>query len=60
MPSATVELRNIAGTEAAVGWAGAHTVVVDRPDGKAGGRPRVCRCDGGGGRMFYDARLVQD
>ena len=36
MPSATVELRNIAGTEAAVGWAGAHTVVVDRPDGKAG------------------------
>ena len=38
MPSTTVELRNIAGTEAAVGWAGAHTVVVDRPDGKAGGR----------------------
>jgi organic hydroperoxide reductase OsmC/OhrA len=38
MPSTTVELRNIAGTEAAVGWAGAHTVVVDRPEGKAGGR----------------------
>jgi organic hydroperoxide reductase OsmC/OhrA len=38
MQSTTVELRNIAGTEAAVGWAGAHTVVVDRPDGKAGGR----------------------
>jgi organic hydroperoxide reductase OsmC/OhrA len=38
MPSTTVELRNIAGTEAAVGWAGAHTVVVDRPDGRAGGR----------------------
>jgi len=38
MPSTTVELRNIAGTEAAVGWAGAHTVVVDRPDGTAGGR----------------------
>ncbi len=38
MPSTTVELRNIAGTEATVGWARAHTVVVDRPDGKAGGR----------------------
>jgi organic hydroperoxide reductase OsmC/OhrA len=38
MTSTTVELRNIAGTEAAVGWAGAHTVVVDRPEGKAGGR----------------------
>jgi organic hydroperoxide reductase OsmC/OhrA len=38
MLSATVELRNVEGTEAAVGWAGAHTVVVDRPDGKAGGR----------------------
>lgn len=32
-----VELRNMAGTEAAVGWAGGHTIVVDRPDGKAGG-----------------------
>jgi organic hydroperoxide reductase OsmC/OhrA len=38
MLSTTVELRNVEGTEAAVGWAGAHTVVVDRPDGKAGGR----------------------
>lgn len=38
MPSATVELANIAGTEAALGWAGAHTVVVDRPAGRAGGR----------------------
>ena len=38
MLSATVELRNVEGTEAAGGWAGAHTVVVDRPDGKAGGR----------------------
>ena len=37
MPSVTVELRNIAGTEAALGWAGAHTLVVDRPDGRAGG-----------------------
>jgi organic hydroperoxide reductase OsmC/OhrA len=33
-----VELRNIVGTEAALGWAGSHTVVVDRPDGKAGGK----------------------
>jgi organic hydroperoxide reductase OsmC/OhrA len=38
MPSVSVELRNIAGTEAALGWAGAHTVVVDRPEGRAGGR----------------------
>lgn len=38
MRSTTVELRNIAGTEAALGWAGAHTVVVDRPEGKAGGQ----------------------
>ena len=37
MPSATVELRNIEGTQAALGWAGGHTVVVDRPEGKAGG-----------------------
>jgi organic hydroperoxide reductase OsmC/OhrA len=32
-----VELRNVAGTEAALGWAGAHTLVVDRPEGVAGG-----------------------
>ena len=38
MGQMTVELRNIAGTQAALGWAGAHTLVVDRPDGKAGGR----------------------
>jgi len=38
MPSMTVELRNVEGTEAAMGWAGAHTIVVDRPDGRAGGR----------------------
>ncbi len=37
MPTATVTLRNIPGTEAALGLAGAHTVVVDRPDGTAGG-----------------------
>ena len=38
MVSMTVELRNLEGTEAAVGWAGAHTVVIDRPAGKAGGK----------------------
>ncbi|PSJ55775.1 OsmC family protein [Pseudaminobacter soli (ex Li et al. 2025)] len=38
MVVATVEFRNIAGTEAALGWAGSHTVVVDRPEGKAGGK----------------------
>ena len=37
MVSMTVELRNVEGTEAAMGWAGGHTIVVDRPDGKAGG-----------------------
>lgn len=38
MVVSTVELRNIVGTEAALGWAGSHTVVVDRPEGKAGGK----------------------
>ena len=38
MTTMTVQLRSIPGTEAAVGWAGTHTVVVDRPEGKAGGR----------------------
>jgi organic hydroperoxide reductase OsmC/OhrA len=38
MSTMTVRLRNIPDTEAAVGWAGGHTIVVDRPDGKAGGR----------------------
>lgn len=37
MATATVQLRNIPGTQAAAGWAGSHTVVVDRPAGKAGG-----------------------
>jgi len=37
MPTATVQLRNIPGTEAAAGWTGGHTIVVDRPEGKAGG-----------------------
>src|SRR5690606_12431130 len=35
--SMSVSLRNIPDTQAAVGWAGSHTVVIDRPDGKAGG-----------------------
>jgi organic hydroperoxide reductase OsmC/OhrA len=38
MASVTVELRNVAGTQATLGWAGAHTIAVDRPEGKAGGR----------------------
>ncbi|NGN41242.1 OsmC family peroxiredoxin [Mesorhizobium sp. CGMCC 1.15528] len=38
MASMTVELRNVEGTEAAMGWAGSHTIVVDRPEGKAGGK----------------------
>ena len=37
MATATVHLRNIPGTEAAAGWTGGHTIVVDRPEGKAGG-----------------------
>lgn len=32
-----VELRNVAGTRAAMGWAGGHTLIVDRPEGRAGG-----------------------
>ncbi|HEX7200436.1 MAG TPA: OsmC family protein [Dongiaceae bacterium] len=38
MTTMTVQLRSHPDTEAAVGWAGAHTVVVDRPEGKAGGK----------------------
>ena len=38
MATMTVQLRSLPDTEAAVGWAGAHTVVVDRPEGKAGGK----------------------
>jgi organic hydroperoxide reductase OsmC/OhrA len=37
MAVVTVELRNVEGTQAAMGWAGAHTLIVDRPNGKAGG-----------------------
>lgn len=38
MVSMTVELRSVDGTEAALGWAGGSTLVVDRPEGRAGGR----------------------
>jgi organic hydroperoxide reductase OsmC/OhrA len=38
MPVATVSLASITGTEAAAGLAGGHTVVVDRPEGVAGGQ----------------------
>jgi organic hydroperoxide reductase OsmC/OhrA len=37
MAEMTVHLRSIHGSEAAVGWAGSHTVIVDRPKGKARG-----------------------
>jgi organic hydroperoxide reductase OsmC/OhrA len=37
MAEITVQLRNVHGTEAALGWAGSHTLIVDRPEGKAGG-----------------------
>ena len=38
MTTMTVQIRGLHDTDAAVGWAGAHTVVVDRPEGKAGGK----------------------
>jgi organic hydroperoxide reductase OsmC/OhrA len=38
MPTMAVQLRSIPDTEAAVGWAGNHTIIVDRPEGKAGGK----------------------
>jgi len=37
MTTMNVRLRSIADTHAALGWAGGHTVVVDRAEGKAGG-----------------------
>jgi|TARA_R110002049_G_scaffold44333_3_gene129791 organic hydroperoxide reductase OsmC/OhrA len=37
MGSTTVTFANVEGTEAAMGWAGSHTVVADRPAGKDGG-----------------------
>ncbi len=38
MAEITVRLRNVHGTEAALGWAGSHTLMVDRGEGKAGGK----------------------
>lgn len=37
MPSMSVSLRSIPDTQAVIGWAGGHTVVIDRPEGRAGG-----------------------
>jgi len=37
MAATTVEYRMLPGTRAAVGRSGVHSVVADRPDGKAGG-----------------------
>jgi organic hydroperoxide reductase OsmC/OhrA len=38
MSTTTVEYRLLSGTRAAVGRAGAHHVIADRPEGKAGGK----------------------
>jgi organic hydroperoxide reductase OsmC/OhrA len=37
MPDFTVALRTIPDTKAAVGRSGNHTIVIDRPEGRAGG-----------------------
>lgn len=37
MPSITIDYRKIDGTRAAIGRAGSHVLVADRPDGAAGG-----------------------
>src|SRR3569623_3445917 len=37
MPSMSGRLRNVPGTDAAMGWADGHTLVIDRAPGKAGG-----------------------
>ena len=37
MAEFNVTLRTILGTQAAVGLAGNHTLVIDRPEGRAGG-----------------------
>ena len=37
MASMSVSLRSVPDTQAAMGWAGGHTVVIDRPEGRAGG-----------------------
>jgi organic hydroperoxide reductase OsmC/OhrA len=38
MTTMTVKLRGIPETEACIGWAGSHSVIVDRAAGKAGGQ----------------------
>src|SRR3981081_4809455 len=38
MAEITVHLRHVPVTEAALGWAGSHTLIVDRAEGKAGGK----------------------
>lgn len=43
-----VQLKNLPDTKAAVGWAGGHTIIADRPVGKAGGL----------GLGFYGAQLL--
>ena len=42
------ELRSVHGTESAIGWADGHAIIVDRPEGKAGG----------GGLGFNGAQLL--
>jgi organic hydroperoxide reductase OsmC/OhrA len=37
MGSTTIDYRTLPGTRASVGRAGAHSVIADRPEGKAGG-----------------------
>lgn len=37
MSTMSVTLRNVPGTQAAMGWAGGHTLVIDRAAGRAGG-----------------------
>jgi organic hydroperoxide reductase OsmC/OhrA len=37
MASMSVSLRSVPDTQAALGWAGGHTVIIDRPEGRAGG-----------------------
>lgn len=37
MASLSVSLRSIIDTQAAMGWADGHTVIIDRPEGRAGG-----------------------
>lgn len=37
MPVVSISLMSLPGTEAAIGWAGSHCVIADRPEGMAGG-----------------------